>query len=715
MTDTCADNAKRGISVKSTGISLSYQMTDANLEPLREKRDGNNYVINLIDSPGHVDFSSEVAAALRITDGALLVVDCIEGVCMQTETVIYQSIYERVRPVLTINKVDRCFVGPQADGEEVYQLFRSLIEDVNDAVHVDDLKVDPQNGTVAFSSGLDGWAFTLASFAKMCASKHRVKESRVMKRLWGENYYDPKTKQWTKKHTGSATCQRGFVSLCYEPIKRIVGHCMNDQKDQLWPLLDQLGVAMTHDERALTGNLLMKRVMQKWLPCANTLIDMTICHLPSPGTAQVYRAEILYKGPPNDVYARAIRNCDPEGPLVLYVSKMIPASNNPGRFYAFGRVFAGRVSAGLEVTIMSADHVHGEKKDFPIRIVQNPAIWMGTLQQTVNHVPCGNTVVLYGLDEFFTKNATITQEKETGAHPIHPMRLPVFPVLRVEVKCKNPLDNLKLTQSLNFLSKSDPVVVCTTEASGGGVITGVGELHLEFCLKDLKERYLRGVEIVVSKPFVPFSETVSEMNTGGDYSLFMKARPMDIPLVCAIEDGLCDNPEVYEKILLEEFGWDKGLATLWCFGPDWTGPNMLVDTCNGVEYLNEIKDSIMESFASVSKEGVLALENMRGICFEVCDAALLYETIYSGIIDQVIPASRKVFHAVQKSAKPRLVEPIYMVEIQAPEHALDTIITFLKNKRECSYKQMPTQGNRLCKIMAHMPVVESLDTCAPDL
>merc|ERR1711966_311208 len=153
-TDTRADEKERGITIKSTGVSLYYE-TD-----IVDQKNVVPYLINLIDSPGHVDFSSEVTAALRVTDGALVVVDSVEGVCVQTETVLRQALGERIKPVIIINKVDRALLELQVSKEDLYQSFSRTIESVNVIIStyfdkvLGDVQVYPDKGTVAFGSGL---------------------------------------------------------------------------------------------------------------------------------------------------------------------------------------------------------------------------------------------------------------------------------------------------------------------------------------------------------------------------------------------------------------------------------------------------------------------------------------------------------------------------------------------------------------------------------
>jgi len=352
------------------------------------------FLINLIDSPGHVDFSSEVTAALRVTDGALVVVDCIEGVCVQTETVLRQAISERIRPILFVNKLDRIFLELQMDLEQCYQTFARAIESVNVviATYKDDLlgevQVYPERGTVGFGSGLHGWGFTIQRFATMYATKFGVTRSKMMKKLWGDNFLSNDTKKWTHQSTAKAGQKgdRGFCVFVLTPIETLFRAVMDGKKDVYEAMLPKLGISIPKENRDDVGKPLLKVLMQEWLPAAQALLQMVCNHLPSPAIAQRYRVENLYSGPMDDPVANGIRSCDPNAPLCMYVSKMVPTSEK-GRFYAFGRVFSGIIATGQTVRIQGPDYQVGKKTDLYVKKVQRTILMMGRYVEQMPDCP----------------------------------------------------------------------------------------------------------------------------------------------------------------------------------------------------------------------------------------------------------------------------------------------------------------------------------------
>merc|ERR1712141_90060 len=347
-TDTRKDEQERCITIKSTAISMYFEMDPKDLafckQEKAQKPDG--------------------------TDGALVVVDCVSGVCVQTETVLRQAIAERIRPILFMNKMDRALLELQLGQEDLFLTFSRIVENVNViiATYADDdgpmgkVTVDPSNGSVGFGSGLHGWAFTLKQFSEMYASKFGVDIDKLMKKLWGENFFNPKTKKWSK--TKDEDNVRSFNMYILDPIYKVFDAIMNFKKETTDKLLDKLEIKgkMKHEDLQQEGKPLMKTVMRTWLPAGDAMFLMICIHLPSPVTAQKYRTEMLYEGPSDDVVANAMKTCDPEGPLMMYISKMVPTSDK-GRFYAFGRVFSGKIATGLKCRIMGPNYIPGKKED----------------------------------------------------------------------------------------------------------------------------------------------------------------------------------------------------------------------------------------------------------------------------------------------------------------------------------------------------------------
>ncbi|OJJ47229.1 hypothetical protein ASPZODRAFT_132197 [Penicilliopsis zonata CBS 506.65] len=720
--DTRPDEQDRCITIKSTAISLYAKMQDEeDLKEIPQKVDGNEFLINLIDSPGHVDFSSEVTAALRVTDGALVVVDCVSGVCVQTETVLRQALTERIKPVCIINKVDRALLELQVSKEDLYQSFSRTVESVNViiATYLDkalgDVQVYPERGTVAFGSGLHGWAFTIRQFAIKYAKKFGVDRKKMMERLWGENYFNPKTKKWTKNgEFEGKQLERAFNQFILDPIFKIFSAVNHNKRDEINTLVEKLDIKLASDEKDLEGKPLLKTIMRKFLPAADALLEMICIHLPSPVTAQKYRAETLYEGPADDDVCIGIRDCDAKAPLMLYVSKMVPTSDK-GRFYAFGRVYAGTVRSGLKVRIQGPNYLPGKKDDLFIKAVQRTILMMGRFVEPIEDVPAGNIVGLVGIDQFLLKSGTLTTSET--AHNLKVMKFSVSPVVQRSVEVKNAADLPKLVEGLKRLSKSDPCVLTMINESGEHVVAGAGELHLEICLKDLEEDHA-GVPLRISDPVVSYRETVGGTSSMTALSkspnkhnrLYVSAQPLDEEVSLAIEAGKIsprDDFKARARVLADEHGWDVTDARkIWCFGPDTSGANLLVDQTKAVQYLNEIKDSFVSGFQWATREGPIAEEPMRSIRFNVLDVTLHADAIHRGG-GQIIPTARRVLYAATMLADPGILEPIFNVEIQVPESAMGGIYGVLTRRRGHVYTEEQRPGTPLFNVKAYLPVNES--------
>nr|QPO14353.1 eukaryotic elongation factor 2 [Imasa heleensis] len=716
--DTRSDEQDRCITIKGTAISLYHKVPEP--VPGMPK---DEFLINLIDSPGHVDFSSEVTAALRVTDGALVVVDCIEGVCVQTETVLRQALTERIKPVLMVNKLDRAFLELQLQPEEAYVAFSKVIESVNvviatykDEAVTDELEVYPDKGTVCMGSGLHGWAFSLKRFAEVYSKKIGVPADKLMAKLWGDWYFDGKNKKWLRQASENAP-NRTFCEFVLKPILQIFDSCMNDKREQLEKMLKALSINLKAEEREKVGKPLLKTVMQKFMPAAVALLEMICTHLPSPAKAQKYRLPGLYDGPLDDKYAQSIANCNPDGPLMMYVSKLVPTADN-SRFFAFGRVFSGTIRTGQKARIMGSNFVFGKKDDLYVKAVQRTLLMMGRYQEPIESVPCGNVVGLVGVDGYIVKTATLTDEECKDAHPLKQMKYSVSPVVRVAVEPKNPSDLPKLVEGLKRLTKSDPLVQVTTEETGEHIIAGAGELHLEICLKDLTEDFMNGAPLKVSDPVVSFRETVTAESSMMCLSkspnkhnrLFVKAEPLEEGLADDIENNRYntrDDPKVKAKYLCDNYGWDPDSARkVWALGPNENGPNMLVDTTKAVQYLNEIKDSCVAAFQWATKEGVLCDENMRNIRFNMHDVTLHADAIHRGG-GQIIPTARRVFYAAELTASPSLLEPVYLVDILAPDTVMGGIHSCLSKRRGRVIGEENRVGTPLYNVRAYLPVLDS--------
>uniref|UniRef100_A0A8C4Z1M8 Elongation factor like GTPase 1 n=1 Tax=Gadus morhua TaxID=8049 RepID=A0A8C4Z1M8_GADMO len=358
--DSREDEQLRGITMKSSAISLHYAFGEY------------EYLLNLIDSPGHVDFSSEVSTAVRLCDGAIVIVDAVEGVCPQTQAVLRQAWLENIRPVLVLNKMDRLISELKLTSLEAFTHLQKILEQVNavtgalftskvleeraekedhagetpgaDQVYdwsagleeTDDshLYFSPDQGNVVFASAIDGWGFSIQQFARIYSQKMGIREEVLCKTLWGDFFLNAKAKKIMKGAQAKGK-KPLFVQLVLDNIWTLYDAVVTRRdKEKVEKMMTSLGVkVMARDSRHSDPKVLLSAICSQWLPISQAVLSMVCEKLPSPLDISTERVERLmsvgarqFDSLPERTQElkNAFVQCssEAEAPVIVFVSKM---------------------------------------------------------------------------------------------------------------------------------------------------------------------------------------------------------------------------------------------------------------------------------------------------------------------------------------------------------------------------------------------------------
>ncbi|KAG6301082.1 hypothetical protein E4U09_005895 [Claviceps aff. purpurea] len=367
--DSRPDEQLRGITMESSAISLFFSMMRRSAPEAAPQP--KEYLINLIDSPGHIDFSSEVSTASRLCDGAVVLVDAVEGVCSQTVTVLRQAWMEKLKPLLVINKMDRLITELKMTPGEAYVHLSKLLEQVNAVLGSffqgermeedlnwrekmearvnaaaaaaakasaeeddssssqtgeinlqfeerddEDIYFAPEKNNVIFSSAIDGWAFTCRQFASLYEKKLGIKRGLMEKVLWGNFYLDPKTKKILgPKHLRGRNLKPTFGQLVLEPVWTVYqATCGGDHGKGDAAMLEKVTKSLNlsippHVLRARDPRLLLTTVFASWLPLSTALLVSVIESLPSPPAAQAERCpDLIAQSPGHEAVDKEVKD-----------------------------------------------------------------------------------------------------------------------------------------------------------------------------------------------------------------------------------------------------------------------------------------------------------------------------------------------------------------------------------------------------------------------
>jgi elongation factor 2 len=605
----------RGITIDAANVSMVHKYKE------------DDYLINLIDTPGHVDFGGDVTRAMRAVDGAVVVVCAVEGIMPQTETVLRQALKENVRPVLFINKVDRLINELKLDSEELQQRFIKIIASANKLITnmaPEELKkewlVKVDDGSVAFGSAYHNWAINVDIMQKT-----------------GINFND------------------------------ILDYCNNENQ---------------------------KELAQK-VPLSDVLLGMVVEHLPSPNISQAYRVPSIWSGDIESEEGQGMVNTDPDGPLAVMVTD-VSIDKHAGEI-ATGRVYGGTLEKGTEIFFVGS---HGKAR------TQQVGVYFGPERVNTDRVPAGNIVAITGARNAVAGETICDIDRKIEA--FEGLEHISEPVVTVAVEAKNTKDLPKLIEVLRQVGKEDPTVkMQINEETGEHLVAGMGELHLEIITYRINDK---GVEIETSEPIVVYRETIA--GTAGPVEgkspnkhnrFYLEIEPLDEAVYQAIVDGDIKEGRVKGKDLVakfQEYGLPKEQARkVW----DVYEKSIFVNMTRGIQYLDEIKELLLEGFESALDDGPIAKERVMGIKIKLMDAKIHEDAVHRGPA-QVLPAIRKAVYGAIMMAEPALLEPIQKVFINTPQDYMGSATREIQNRRG-QIVDMSQEGD-MSTVESKVPVAE---------
>lgn len=717
-TDTHFLERERGVSIKAAPMSMV----------LPNSR-GKSHLFNMLDTPGHVNFVDEVASALRLVDGIVLVVDVVEGVQINTEQIIKYAVLEDIPMTLVVNKMDRLILELKLPPNDAYFKLKHVIEEVNTVIENtvpsqgERRRLSPERGNVAFACSSMGWVFTLKSFAKMYADTYtKLDAADFSARLWGDIFFNPQSRKFTRKGM-EPKAARTFVTFILEPVYKLYSHTISESPEDLKATLATLKISLKPSQFKADAGVLLKLVCRQFFGLADGFVDMVVQHIPSPVEGSHKKLEKYYTGPLDSKVAEAMSRCDQDGPLVVHVTKLF-SSTDASRFHSFGRVMSGTVTQGQQVRVLGENYTLEDDEDMTTATISDTWIPCSRYNIPVSGVPAGNWVLMSGIDNWIVKTATIFPLKldhNEDAYIFSPLRHLTTSVFKLAVEPINPSELPKMLDGLRKINKTYPLISTKVEESGEHVVLGTGELYMDCVLHDLRRLYA-SMEIKVSDPVTRFCETVVETSAIMCYAttpnkkntITMIAEPLDDGIAEDIEAGrvrIKDPIRQVASFFEERYEWDKLAGrSIWAFGPEENSPNMLVDETLPSKVdkksIRTVQESLKQGFTWGSREGPLCEEPIRNTKFCLTDVQLADQAIFRGG-GQIIPTARRAVYSSFLMACPRLMEPTYTVSMTGPADSVSSLYTVLSRRRGHVLSDGPIAGTPLYSVKGLIPVIDS--------